>query len=239
MASRDGSLNNERILVIYSLSESPKAISCLVYVPTAAKKPCLRRPMSEERILVVDDTGFNRILIGKSLAPLNCSVEQAASAAEALKLLSKERFSLVITDLMMPEMDGVEFFREANRAKHVDDHGEIPVPPFILCTAFHDKDVVEQAIKEGFKDIVLKPVDRDRMLEAVKKALAGTVTEITVKLSGDQAVVLTTLSEMVDENPSAVLKVLLGELSIMDFGKEIDSIDKLRNLFHDRFSPKI
>jgi len=192
--------------------------------------------MAGERILVVDDTGFNRILIIKSLAELNCQIEQATNGPEALEMLSRERYNLVITDLMMPDMDGVEFYRKARAAKHIDDYGEIPVPPFILCTAFHDKEVVEEAVKEGFKDIVLKPVDRARMIESVKRALEASITSISLRVSGEQAVVLTTLADMVGCQPTDVASVLLDELSIMDFGSDIDSLDKLRHFLHERFS---
>jgi len=195
--------------------------------------------MSGERILIVDDTGFNRILLEKSLSVLNCSVEQAASATEALKLLGRERFHLVITDLMMPEMDGVEFFRTARKTRQSDEHGEIPVPPFILCTAFQEKEVVEAAVKEGFTDIVLKPVDRQRLLEAVKKAFGESPPDITVKLKGDQAAVLSTLAELVGENPGDVLDVILEELSLMEFGPEIDSLEKLRDLLKGLFAPHV
>ncbi len=193
--------------------------------------------MAGERILVVDDTGFNRILLEKSLGELNCEIEQAANGPEALKKLKNERFHLVITDLMMPDMDGVEFYRNARELEHSDENGEIPVPPFILCTAFHDKEVVESAVREGFKDIVLKPIDRERLLSSVKKALSESLAEISISISGEQSVVLSTLAEMVGAQPVEVLEVLLNELSIMDFGTDVDSLETLREFFHSRFSP--
>jgi CheY-like chemotaxis protein len=192
--------------------------------------------MPGERILIVDDTGFNRIVIEKSLKVLECRIEQASSGPEALKYLSRERFNLVITDLMMPGMDGVEFFREAQQTKSFDEHGEIPVPPFILCTAFHDKEVVESAVKEGFKDIVLKPVDRERLLDAVKRALLGTVTEFSLKISGNRSVTLTSLAERVGGKPGEVVDVVFDELSNLDFGSEIDSLEKLKDFLHHRFT---
>ena len=195
--------------------------------------------MAGEQILVVDYTGFNLILIEKSLAELECKVEQAASAADALQLLSKQRFDLVITDLMMPDMNGVDFYREAHATKHFDDNGEIPVPPFILCTAFHDKDVVESAVKEGFVDIVLKPVERARMVSAVEKALAGAQTEISIKVTGDQAAVLSTLAEMAAAEPQEILNVLLQELALLQFPSDINSLEKIQAYFHKQFSPVV
>jgi CheY-like chemotaxis protein len=68
--------------------------------------------MMEKKILVVDDEDFQRELMQKLLSRLGYEVAVAESAEDAFSLLEREKFPVIITDLIMLEMDGVEFCQQ-------------------------------------------------------------------------------------------------------------------------------
>ena len=72
----------------------------------------------EKKILVVDDEDYHRELMQKLLSKLGYEVDAVESAEDAFSLLERNRFPVIITDLIMLEMDGVEFCR---RIRETDD----------------------------------------------------------------------------------------------------------------------
>ncbi|MGH7830982.1 MAG: sigma-54-dependent transcriptional regulator, partial [Candidatus Binatia bacterium] len=115
------------------------------------------------RILIVDDEEnltalFKRILQKEGYEP-HC----ACSGIEALEKLERESFDLVITDLKMPGMDGLELLQ---RGKAV--HSAVP---FVMLTAYGTIPSAVAAMREGAYDYLIKPVDTEELKLAVKKAL--------------------------------------------------------------------
>ncbi len=119
----------------------------------------------ENKILVVDDEDYHRELMQKLLARLGYQVEAVESAEDAFSCLDKENFPVIITDLIMLEMDGVEFCRkiretdnktvvialsghtdlyDINRLKEVGFDNHL-AKPFKI-------DVIKQAIQEGIEE---------------------------------------------------------------------------------------
>ena len=105
----------------------------------------------EECILVVDDCQDNLFLMQLILENLGYQVEMANSGSEALRKLDCQKFSLVLLDLMMPQMNGYEVIR------HIHNNN-LPFVPIFLVTA--NKYVTrKQAIAAGANGIIYKPVD--------------------------------------------------------------------------------
>lgn len=178
--------------------------------------------MSGERVLVIDDVGFNRIVLIRILSKEGYLVDEADSGASALKLLSRKRYDLVICDLIMPELDGMQLIQEAYSRTFFDDNGEIPKPPFILCSAFLGEDVFEQAITAGYRDVVAKPVVRERMLESIEKLLKGTgANALSLQVVGAAAQVLNRLSKASGMEPREVIDKVLMALPIGEIEKGI------------------
>jgi DNA-binding NtrC family response regulator len=118
---------------------------------------------SQERILVVDDEAPLRSLFERVLKKEGYEVRPAASGDEALKLLETEWFDLVITDLKMPGMDGMELLA---KGKSVN-----PTLPFIVLTAFGTVRSAVAAVKEGAYDYLVKPFDLEELKLVIKNAL--------------------------------------------------------------------
>jgi two-component system, NtrC family, response regulator AtoC len=118
---------------------------------------------SHERILIVDDEENLVALFRRILQKEGYDVQCAFSGEEALDKLETEWFDLVITDLRMPGMDGLELL---SKGKAVN-----PAMPFIMLTAFGTVHSAVAAMKEGPYDYLVKPVDNEEFTLVVKKAL--------------------------------------------------------------------
>ena len=115
-------------------------------------------------ILVVDDEIDMQQLLKRSLEPdLGCRVETASSGEMALQMLAESRFDLVLADIKMPGMDGLELLELIKR--------EIPDVTVVMMTAYGSIDTAVEAIKNGAYDFITKPFDRDELVIRLEKAL--------------------------------------------------------------------
>jgi len=120
--------------------------------------------MAVERILVVDDEEPIREIVCSMLAASKYCCRQAASGLEALALLeSGEEFELMLSDLMMADMDGIGLLERTKE--------RFPDMPVIMVTAVHDIQVALGAIRNGAYDYLLKPFEREQLLNTVRRAL--------------------------------------------------------------------
>jgi len=127
-------------------------------------EPAVRDPATQERILVVDDEEPIREVVCSMLGAAGYPCTPAASGNEALALLaSGEEFELMLSDLMMAEMQGDILLERAKE--------RFPDMPVIMVTAVSDLSVALSAIRNGAYDYLLKPFERDQLLNTVKRAL--------------------------------------------------------------------
>ena len=120
--------------------------------------------MPSERILVVDDEDSIREIVSSMLASANYQCRQAASGLEALALLdSGEEFELMLSDLMMAGLDGIGLLEKTKE--------RYPDMPVVMVTAVHDISVALTAIRNGAYDYLLKPFEREQLLNTVRRAL--------------------------------------------------------------------
>lgn len=113
-------------------------------------------------ILVVDDSRAQRLLVASSLRSGGFNVLQAASGAEALAICAEIGVDLVLSDWMMPEMNGIEFcraLRRQSRERYIY---------FILLTAKSDKAAVAEGLEVGADDFLAKPVDAGELRARIK-----------------------------------------------------------------------
>mgnify|MGYP002623773506 CR=1 FL=1 len=116
-----------------------------------------------ERILVTEDDQVQRDVIADILMKEGYQVSAAASASAALESLDADSHDLLITDLRMPEMDGLELLREARRRR--------PELDVVLMTAHATVKTAITALREGASDYLEKPFDRDELLIIVDRVL--------------------------------------------------------------------
>ncbi len=121
--------------------------------------------MSLGRVLVVDDEPEVRQLLGEFLSGRGYDVLLAASGMQALDALDAQRFDLVLLDVAMPEMDGVEALK---RIVMID-----PPVPVIMVTANADISLTSKLLAMGAVDYIPKPFDLDYLEQAVSIQLAA------------------------------------------------------------------
>lgn len=128
--------------------------------------------METKRILVVDDEKGICENVQKILAKNNYDVTQAMSAKEALDMMAKQSYSLLISDIVMPEKNGLELL------KMVKD--QWPLTKVIMMTAYASTDTAMKAIRLGALDYIPKPFTPKEIRETVEKAFSGELLETPV-----------------------------------------------------------
>ena len=114
-------------------------------------------------ILIVDDEERMRHLLSIMLGRKGYRVEQAADGVEALEMIGATPFDMVITDIRMPRMDGIELMKKILEM-------EIP-PPVVFITAFATVESAVEAMRQGAVDYITKPFEEDRILLTVERTL--------------------------------------------------------------------
>jgi len=121
--------------------------------------------MAGEKILVVDDEEGMREFLTYMLEGESYEVSTAASGLEALEKIRREEFALVLADIKMPGIDGLEMLR---RIKEIDEQAVV-----IVMTAYASLDTAIKAIKFDAYDYLVKPFpDSDQVLGIIEKGLA-------------------------------------------------------------------
>jgi two-component system response regulator HydG len=120
--------------------------------------------MSKVRILVVDDEPTARNGLGKLLEQEGYQVDLAADGVEALACLAEQPAALIISDLKMPNMDGMELLKQL--------HERGIETPTVVATAFGEVSTAVAAMRAGAEDYLTKPIDFDALLLVVERTLA-------------------------------------------------------------------
>jgi two-component system, cell cycle response regulator len=123
----------------------------------------------EPRVLIVEDDPVSAKLIHRLFVTQGIAVHQAHDGLEALRLHSQHPYRIVVSDWMMPEMDGVSLCREFRKLGG-------PYVYFILCTARHQREDRLEAYDAGVDDFLVKPLDRHELharLNVARRILAS------------------------------------------------------------------
>ncbi len=118
-----------------------------------------------ERLLVVDDDQSMRAALYESLSSCGYEVETAENGADALVKFKEGQFAVVVTDMRMPMMSGMDVLRGIKKIS--------PQTPVILITAYGTVNTAVEAMKEGAAEFIMKPFSLDDLEFAVKNVLAA------------------------------------------------------------------
>jgi len=116
-------------------------------------------------ILIIDDDPDYRQILKEIVEAKGHTVYEAAGADEGMKVYLAERIDLVISDLVMPEKNGLELLKEMKIVR--------PDALFIIITGYPTVETTVQAIKEGAYDYLLKPVDTGHLTGVLNRALGA------------------------------------------------------------------
>jgi CheY-like chemotaxis protein/HPt (histidine-containing phosphotransfer) domain-containing protein len=125
-------------------------------------------------VLLVDDHPTNRLLLMRQVKTLGYAAESAENGVDALNKWQSGRFSIVITDCNMPEMDGYELARSIRKLESANGGGRIPI---IACTANALGGEAEICFAAGMDDYLAKPVDLTELMKKLDQWLPIPETE--------------------------------------------------------------
>ncbi len=120
-------------------------------------------PLHDNRILIVDDEPPSRDLCRLFLESDGYQVETCDRADKAIELLSKQKFDLVLTDLSMPDLDGVQLVKQVKY--------RYPSTNVIIMTAFGSVSSAVESMKAGAYDYITKPFPRELLLATIRRCL--------------------------------------------------------------------
>lgn len=137
------------------------------FANTIYKLPIMttEKDYSKYTVLAVDDVPLNLILVEKILQRYNFKVKKANGGQEALDMIAAEKPSLVLLDLMMPNVDGFDVLAALSKSEETSN---IPV---VILSALNSESDIEKALSNGAKDFVTKPILIDKLLNCILRTL--------------------------------------------------------------------
>ena len=135
---------------------------------TKPPAPVVDRGLDGLKVLAIDDNPVNLAVLKSMLGRLGAQSVTALSGAEGLELFAADRFDLVLLDISMPEMDGVEVLQRIS-SDH-DPDGRVPI---IAVSAHAMPDEIEDYLAQGFAAYVTKPVRLDALQQAAASVLSA------------------------------------------------------------------
>lgn len=119
--------------------------------------------MTQKRIMVVDDDVYGLDAIARMLQELGHAVMECSSGNQAIDALQSSDVDVVLTDIKMPDITGLDLLDHIHRTK--------PQIPVILMTAYADLDIALKALKKGAFDFIIKPYPPEYLIHSVSQAI--------------------------------------------------------------------
>ena len=142
-----------------------------------------REDFSDLTVLLVDDDAAQMLVLQRALEPLGCHIARASDGAQALEVIMRSRPSLIVSDLMMPDVDGSQLFERLRNDPSTESI------PFVCLSSQNDEKEVVAALVRGIEDYWAKPVRLvefrvrvHRILRRLRNfpALSGDLAEMSV-----------------------------------------------------------
>lgn len=168
-----------------------------------------RMKLNKENVLVVDDNYDMLELLQRNLKSQNYHTYKASSVAEAISVLEESTINLLITDLQMPGMNGIELL------KYAEEH--YPTLPKLVITGFPTVTSALDSIKAGAKDYLVKPFTSEELKKAIQSTLQRAMPH--------KEVIKTTAT--IQEKTASNYAGMVG--SSEQFLKMIDVIERVKN----------
>lgn len=126
----------------------------------------MNTPFENIRLLVVDDHQDSQDLLVTLFEAYGAQVEAVSSVAEALRLLRLFQPHILISDLVMPEQDGISLIQQIRQLERQEN--KAPLPAIALTAAAKQEDR-DRALNEGFTDYLAKPVNLETLMKTVNQ----------------------------------------------------------------------
>jgi len=176
------------------------------------------------RILIVDDSPTNIDILAKRLSAHGYEILTAGDGEEGLAVAREQQPDLILLDIMMPKMDGIEV------CQHVKGDASLPFIPIILVTARSDSKDVVAGLEAGAEEYLIKPVDQRALVARVKSMLR--IKELHDKSQEQAARLKAQASELVDLNQGL-------EQRVAEQLTELEHVSQLKRFFSPQLAELI
>ncbi len=188
--------------------------------------------LRNKKILLVEDNEMNRLVVTNALLPYELNITEAANGEIAVDILKNQSFDLILMDLQMPVMGGIEsthIIREQLQIK----------TPIVALTANAFKSEIDKCLKAGMNSYITKPFEEENLLQVIVKEMGILNNLKTQKLNRAELYDLTQLREMSRGNREFVTKMLnifidTAQKLVMEFNDafQIEDIDSIKRIAH-------
>lgn len=117
------------------------------------------------KILTVDDSRTIRMIVKKAFRPFDCEIFEAENGAEGMTIATSRKLDLIILDITMPVMTGIEMLEKLKQDASLKD------VPIIMLTAESGKENVMQIIQMGVSNYIVKPFKGEQLIERARKVI--------------------------------------------------------------------
>ncbi len=185
-------------------------------------------------VLVVDDEEHICEIVAATLEPVAAKIFKAGSAEEALEILRDENLDVVISDIRMPGMNGLEFLRQAKQ--------EQPGVLFLMITAHGTMDTAVRALRFGASDFLAKPFENSELRQIVERLLRETGSRADTAIYGAEGAA-TGLADVVGESSALqasvemIRKSAQSDSTVLVFGESGTGKEVAARAIHD-LSPR-
>ncbi len=176
------------------------------------------------RILIVDDTPTNVDILAKRLSAHGYEILTAGDGEEGLAVAREQQPDLILLDIMMPKMDGIEV------CQHVKGDASLPFIPIILVSAKSDSKDVVAGLEAGAEEYLIKPVDQTALVARVKSMLR--IKELHDKSQEQAARLEAQAAELVDLNQGL-------EQRVAEQLTELEHVSQLKRFFSPQLAELI
>jgi len=192
-----------------------------------------------EKILIVDDEEGMRLAMSEALKRAGYITETSVDGISALSKLESEKYSMVITDMKMPKVSGMDLLREIKKIS--------PDTKVILVTAYGTVDCAVEAMKEGASDFLLKPFSFESLLEIVKggfassgkpSALLRSPTMQTNKNFGDEVKEIVTKDKIFLRILNMAVEIAKSDSTVLVYGESGTGKELIAQLIHENSNRK-
>jgi len=125
--------------------------------------------MASGKVLIIDDEADVRDVLKFHLCEQNYQIIEAENGEEGIKLLKSEdnmvNVGVILCDIRMPKVNGIDCIKYIRQ--------EAPGIPIVVVTGFPDTEMATQLLKDGVKDYLVKPVDKEKLVAVVKQQVAA------------------------------------------------------------------
>src|SRR5690554_1363827 len=185
----------------------------------------MEHPVNKPLALIIDDEPDILELLDLTLGRMNVQTRTATTVAEALDLLARQQFDLCLTDMRLPDGEGLSIVR------HIQQH--YPATPVAMITAYGSLDTAINALKSGAFDFVTKPVELQRLRELVNTALrlAGPRQKADAATADDDPILGT--SPPIEQMRRQILKLARSEAPIYISGESGSGKELVARRIHE------